>query len=129
MSNLYKFIDIPVIVDTRGKLSFIDDKKFVKVSGLSGFGIESLETEIENKIQKIFAKLDSPFLLNQRQYNLVLNMEQKLNLLVKNCTNPLQYELISYHTKQMLEMLSELTGKNVTEKVLDSIFRTFCIGK
>jgi tRNA modification GTPase len=107
----------------------IDETRFVKVSGLHKTGIEQLEKEIEDYIQVLFSKLDSPFLLNQRQYNLVLQMKQKLDFVENNCMNPLQYELIAYHIKQMLEMLCELTGKNVTEKILDSVFSTFCIGK
>jgi tRNA modification GTPase len=107
----------------------IDVTEFVKVSGLKKTGIRQLEQVIENHIQALFAIYDSPFLLNQRQYNLVLKMEQNLNFVAKNCVKPLEYELIAYHAKQMLEMLCELTGKNVTEKILDSVFSNFCIGK
>ncbi len=104
-------------------------KKFIKVSATKKERIRLLECEIENKVQEIFSKLQSPFLLNQRQYNLILELEKKLEFIVKNYINPIQYELMAYHIKQILEKLSELTGKNVTEKVLDRVFSDFCVGK
>ena len=84
---------------------------------------------IQCKIQQMFESLNSPFLLNQRQFNLIAQLEQMMNFIVKGMSDGLQYELIAYHLKEMLENLSELTGKNVTEKVLDTVFNTFCVGK
>ena len=110
-------------------LDFIDNFEVVKVSASQKRGIELLQVKIENKIQELFSKFKSPFLLNQRQYNLIAELEQKLEFVVKECCGSLQCELIAYHVKEMLEKLSQLTGRNVTEKMLDRVFSDFCIGK
>ena len=39
------------------------------------------------------------------------------------------YELISYHLRQALVNLSELTGKSISEAALDKVFKEFCVGK
>ena len=40
-----------------------------------------------------------------------------------------EYELISYHLKDALEHISELTGKTISEQGMDTIFKEFCVGK
>lgn len=109
--------------------SITDYSEVIKVSAIEKKGIDVLESVIESKIQELFSKLQSPFLLNQRQYNLVVELEQKLEFIVNKYSDKIQYELIAYHLKGMLEKLSELTGRSVSEKVLDRVFSDFCIGK
>ncbi|MFH1643795.1 MAG: tRNA uridine-5-carboxymethylaminomethyl(34) synthesis GTPase MnmE [bacterium] len=106
-----------------------NNKYFISVSAKEKKGISNLEKMIQCKIQEMFENLNSPFLLNQRQFNLIVQLEQMMNLIVKSITDGLQYELLAYQLKEMLENLSELTGKNVTEKILDNIFNSFCVGK
>ncbi len=93
--------------------------------------IELLEQTIEKKIKEIFANSSSPFLLNQRHYNLLFSLEKKLNPILTSGflgKNP-QYELISFHLKEALTDLSELSGKTITKQSLDKLFQSFCIGK
>ena len=102
---------------------------YIKIAAKEKIGILDLEEMIQFKIQQMFENLNSPFLLNQRQFNLIVQLEQMMDFVVKGMSDGLQYELIAYHIKDMLENLSELTGKNVTEKLLDTVFNTFCVGK
>lgn len=93
-------------------------------------GIEELEYHLEQKITTLFSHTESPFLLNQRQYNLLLSLEQKLNIihpLLKSAA--IEYEIISHHLKEALEIITELSGKTISEQGMDAIFREFCIGK
>lgn len=115
--------------DATKNLGFLNQIEMIKLSASKKEGIEFLETCLEKKVQEIFAKLNSPFLLNQRQYNLIVELDKKLDFIMENYMNKVQYELMAYHVKEMLEKLSELTGKNVTEKVLDRVFSDFCVGK
>ena len=38
-------------------------------------------------------------------------------------------DIVSINLKEALESLGEITGKNVTENVIDEIFARFCLGK
>lgn len=99
------------------------------VSSKTKENIKQVEQAIQEKIAILFKTLDAPFLLNQRQFNLLLDLENKLHAIKKVITWPIHYELISYHLNDMLTLLSELTGKSISEKAMDEIFRSFCIGK
>lgn len=101
----------------------------MKVSVLEKKGIESLDLMIEEKIQALFSQLHSPYLLTQRQSRLISEIEVKLDSIVKSFSDVLHYELISYHLKESLETIAELTGRNVTEQMLDAVFNDFCVGK
>lgn len=100
------------------------------VTSYDAASLGTLEFAIEEKIKQLFATLESPFLLNQRQYSLLLNLENQLVKIVPLLqTANVAYELISYHLRDAIEQVSELTGKSVTEAGLDKVFKEFCVGK
>jgi len=100
------------------------------VSGLTGQNCTELEHAIEQKIAALFKTIDSPYLLNQRQYHLLCALEQKLQAILQLVSAAqVHYELVSYHIQEALEQLSELTGKSVSEAGLDAVFKEFCVGK
>lgn len=41
----------------------------------------------------------------------------------------IQYELISYHLNDAISHINQLTGKSISEKGMDAVFREFCVGK
>ena len=41
----------------------------------------------------------------------------------------IDYELVSLRLKDALTLLSELTGRSVSEAAFDKVFDTFCVGK
>jgi len=108
---------------------FLADIQTLRVSAHQGTGIEDLERVIEEKIQELFKQLQSPFLLNQRQYQLLAEIDRRLDFIVNGYQGGIHYELVAYQVKELLEKVSELTGKNVTEQMLDTVFGTFCVGK
>lgn len=84
---------------------------------------------IQQTITHLFTALSSPLLLNQRQFNLLLQLEQKLTGIVPLLKEPVQYELLSYHLTDAASHLAELTGKTISEESMNAIFREFCVGK
>jgi tRNA modification GTPase len=122
--------DIILLVLDRTSQSNPEQQQFIiSISAQTGFGIENLELTVEHKIQELFETQHSPFLLNQRQYNVLAEIDKKFDFIVNELSQSLHYELIAYHVKEILETLSQLTGKNITEHMLDKIFKDFCIGK
>lgn len=99
------------------------------VSNTTRHNIVELEQLIDAKITALFQNYDAPFLLNQRQFNILLNIEQKLLFIQKMFVEQIQYELLSYHLNDVLATLSELTGKSISEAGMDAVFREFCVGK
>ena len=99
------------------------------ISTKTHHNIAALEKLLQEKIQDLVTKNSSPFLINKRHAILLTNCKQHLitidDLL---STNP-AYELIAYHLQDALTQLTELTGKTITNKMFDTVFSTFCVGK
>jgi len=92
-------------------------------------GIDQLELVLKEKIEQLFATIDSPFLLTKRQYNVLLSLEQKLSQLQEKLQPPISYELLSLHLQDALIEIAELTGKSISEAAMDKVFQEFCVGK
>ncbi len=101
----------------------------VDVSTVTQQGFEQLEQLIAYKIQQLFNQIESPYLLNQRQHTLLISLEQKLEHILSMLGTSINYELVSYELNETLACLSELTGKTISEKGMDAVFRDFCVGK
>lgn len=102
----------------------------ISVSSQNKQNIDILEQSIEQKIATLFASIESPFLLNQRQHNLLLALEHKLTAIISMLTQkPVAYELLSIHLNDAIAHLAELSGKAISEAGMDMIFKEFCIGK
>jgi len=101
----------------------------IDVSTIKKINIDLLENQINKKISDLFSSIESPYLLNQRQYSLIAGLENKLQHICSMLQNDAQYELISYHLKEALQQFSELSGKTISEQSLDTVFKEFCIGK
>ncbi len=101
----------------------------IPVSTQTGEGIETLHQMISQAIEELMTKTECPFLLNKRQMSLLISFENKLKEAAQFLEKPIQYELLAHHLKDALAVLTELTGKSVSEKAMDMIFRDFCVGK
>jgi tRNA modification GTPase len=125
-----------IVVHNKADLPTIDNRLLemqshvLKVSSRDKTNITLIEQAIESKIKSLLEKIESPFLLNQRQFNLLLGLENKLQLIQSTLnSSPIAYELLSFHLNDALAHLSELTGKSISEQGMDAVFKEFCVGK
>lgn len=104
--------------------------QILNVSNTMPNTIALIEEQIQVKIAELFQAIESPFLLNRRQFNLLLTLEQQLQGIqgLLEASN-LSYELISHHLQDALAQSTELTGKSISEAGMDAVFREFCVGK
>lgn len=91
--------------------------------------ISCLDIAIQERIKALLNANSCPFLLNQRQLQSLIQLSQKLDFLILLLREPIQYELLSHHILDSLATISDLTGKSLSEKGLDAVFREFCVGK
>ena len=102
---------------------------YIDCSCKTKHNIAMLEKIIEDKISHIFETIDAPFLLTERQVQLLKTLDQKVSDIQSMLVAPVQYELVSVHIQDALVCISELSGRTVTEKGMDLIFKQFCVGK
>jgi len=123
-----------IVVRNKSDLKQVDTRFFthqasIPLSCKDKKNIHLIQNEIDKKIQTLFAQLNSPFLLNQRQFNLLADLEQKLKKILAMLNDAPAYELISIHLQDALVQLSAFSGKTISERCMDELFKTFCIGK
>ncbi len=121
---VYNKSDLPRITN-----QLFDSENIVYVSTIKPGLVQLLEQRLESKISQLLKQAESPFLLNKRQWHLLLALEQRLNELKEIMQRTMAYEIISYHLKDALEHLAELSGQTISEKGMDAVFREFCVGK
>jgi tRNA modification GTPase len=110
--------------------NYFAEGSYVTISAKNNSGIAHVEQRIQALIDQLFKSAQSPFLLNQRQFNLILGLEKMLQEIVCQLdVEYVQHELIAYHLNDALAHLSELTGKTISEQAMDVVFREFCVGK
>ena len=99
------------------------------VSSADGSGIAELLIDIERRINQLFSTRHAPFLLNARQRSVLESLHSKVMAIEELTVHSIEYELVAYHVHEAIAHVSELTGKNINEQMLDTVFRSFCIGK
>lgn len=104
-------------------------KNTIHCSSITKKNIDAIQNALFAKVAELFTSIESPFLLNQRHYNLLLELEKNLQKIWVMLEGPIEYELLSVHIKEALESLTELTGKSISEKGIDAVFKEFCVGK
>ncbi len=99
------------------------DPEYISVSAVTGQGLPRLREEIASRLLGD-ASRGEVWLSGERQVNAVRRALEH----VENALE-LPDELASYELEEALGALSEVTGRNVGEDVLEGIFRNFCVGK
>ena len=116
--------DLPIY---QNELPF-DESGVVRISTLSGVGIEELQSQVKNIVCD-FSSEETEFITNQRQEECLKNYRENLvHALDAAKVNELQ-DMISIDLKSALLCLDEITGEVITDEILDNIFSHFCIGK
>ncbi len=106
------------------------DDTFLYCSAKTGFGIDIIKESIRKKVQTLCAHKATPFLLNTRQNELIHSIDNLLiNLEKILAKKSIAYEIAAYHLEEIISLLSQLTGKSISEASMDKIFRDFCVGK
>lgn len=122
---------IDAVHSGRSATSFdaVEKQELFRISAKNAEGLTELQQAVEQRVQELFAQAKSPYLLNQRQFAMLTEIAHGLDDISAMIAEGIQYELLAYHVKELLEKVAALTGKNATERVLDLVFSEFCVGK
>lgn len=110
--------------------------------------IQDVNTEVINislknneGLEKIYESLVKMFNLNQinldneltitniRHQELINKAIESTRVALNDLNNSMPIDIISINIKEILEHLGEITGDNVSEDIIKSIFAKFCLGK
>ena len=106
----------------------LENENLVIVSAKTGNG----EVDLINYLLKICGSSQTHGLniaLNERQLDLAKSTMLSLENINKVFDEKLPWDFWTIDLRQAINYLGELTGEDLTENLLDSIFSKFCIGK
>lgn len=93
-------------------------------------GFEALEKEIRKRVYQGEAISETdPLISNVRHITSLERCNNALNQSLKSLQQGMPWDILSIDIRQALQYVSEITGHNVQESLLEDIFSRFCIGK
>lgn len=103
---------------------------WIPFSVLHGKGFTQLEEEIRRRVYQGESMLSTdPLLSNVRQITSLSNCDSSLKQALESLKIGMPWDIISIDIRLALQFVSEITGHNVQETLLEDIFSRFCIGK
>lgn len=118
-------------IDLENKVDLNEFNEYIiKVSALNNEGIDDLK----NKINELF-KLDElnnkdfTYLSNSRQISLVKKAIKISKKLEKSLEDDMPIDILEIDIKEICETLGEIIGESYDDKLVDTLFSNFCLGK
>ncbi|MBI4124471.1 MAG: tRNA uridine-5-carboxymethylaminomethyl(34) synthesis GTPase MnmE [Deltaproteobacteria bacterium] len=107
------------------------DKKYLAlISALRGDGLRGLQEMMADWVQRQRPRDGNSVRIAKLRHQRILERAgQQLQSAAKMLAESPRVELIALHLQKAHEALGEITGSNMSEDLLDAIFREFCIGK
>ena len=106
------------------------NKNILKISVMEDIGIQQLL----DKIVEIYSfnndSLSNDVLIsNERHKNLIQKARIEIDEAINVAENDMYIDIISIYITNAMNYLAEITGNNVTDDVINEIFKKFCLGK
>lgn len=126
---LNKIDILPENIDLENKLKLIN-KNILKISAMEDIGIRSLYDKIIELYSFNTESLSNDVLIsNERHKILIQKAKMEINEAINATENDMYIDIISIYITNAMNYLAEITGNNVTDDVIDEIFKKFCLGK
>ena len=117
-------------IDLENKLdiSKLDELEVIKLSALDN--VEELKEKISNlyNLDELNNK-DFTYLSNSRQISLVKKAIEVSKNLTNSLNNDIPIDMLEIDIKEICEILGEIIGESYDDKLVDTLFSNFCLGK
>lgn len=106
------------------------NKPVIKISAKTKQGLEDLYEQILKMFKLNEIELnDGEVITNIRHKNQIRKSINALNQAREGLQFNMPIDIVAVSLKETLENLSEITGENVSEDIINNIFSKFCLGK
>ncbi len=123
-SDLQNNLDINDLPD------FLDKENIINISTLDKRGIEELKENIYAKAVSFDDdSINNVMITNSRHYSLIENAINSLKDARQALLDNVELDILEIDFLNAVDYLGQITGKSVSESLLDTIFSKFCIGK
>ena len=118
--------DLPAVL-TAQQLSALTDACIMEISAQTGMGLEALMDELGRRIA--VGEENNGQLTAQRHIELAHRAANSLERAVDAIEAGMPLDTAAIDIRDSLSTLSEITGENASEAVIDRVFERFCVGK
>jgi len=118
--------DLPPVL-TAQQLKTMTDAKIMGISAQTGTGLDGLIDELKRRIA--VGEENNGQLTAQRHIELAQSAAESLDSAVDAIEAGMPLDTAAIDIREALSSLSEITGENATEAVIDRVFEQFCVGK
>lgn len=106
------------------------NRPIIKISLKENDNLEEIYDELVNMFNFNQVSLDNELMItNIRHQDLINQAIKNTRMAIEDLKTFMPIDIISINIKQILEHLGEITGNNVSEDIIKSIFAKFCLGK
>lgn len=120
-------------LDNKLNLNYLEEHfkiPLIKTSIINGEGVD----ELENEIQAMFfdgslSSTDSTYVSNNRHINLLEQAKVSIEDAISSAAMDVPVDIIQIDLIKTWELLGEVIGEDVSEQLIDKLFRQFCLGK
>lgn len=106
------------------------NKNILKISAMEDIGIQQLFDKIVELYSFNNESLSNDVLIsNERHKNLIQKARIEIDEAINAAENDMYIDIISIYITNAMNYLAEITGNNVTDDVINEIFKKFCLGK
>ena len=110
--------------------SSFKEPQIVQTAAALSQGIDRLELAILNSVHKdALSSANMDIAINQRQKANLLTATQALERVIGAIASQLPLDFWTIDLRDAIHALGEITGEEIIESVLETIFSKFCIGK
>ena len=123
-------IDLETKIDENNEKIKQTSDNIIKISALNNIGIEKLYGKISELFNLNEINLDNESIItNIRHKNLISKSIEDVKKTKETINNKMPLDIIAIFIKDILSDLSNITGEEVSEDIINEIFSKFCLGK
>jgi len=122
--------DLPAPAKTDMTLSILPSAPHLRISALTGQGIDELEAAILEKVLggQVLTS-DMPLVSSARHKAAISRAREHVLAAIEGHRKRLSADLVAIDVREAVDILGEITGETATADLLETIFSQFCIGK
>ena len=123
-------IDLETKIDENNEKIKQTSDNIIKISALNNIGIEKIYEKISELFNLNEINLDNESIItNIRHKNLISKSIEDVKKTKETINNKMPLDIIAIFIKDILSDLSNITGEEVSEDIINEIFSKFCLGK
>lgn len=117
-------------IGTCGDSEMFDGYKKVTLSAKTGDGLDELSAAIEEMFNLgVITAGDNNAITNLRHKEALTSALISINAAVNALYDCVPYDMVAIDLTDCASLLGEITGKTVSDEIVDKIFARFCLGK